>query len=32
MTDGEFVARGAQIEVVEVRGNYIVVRATREKG
>jgi membrane-bound serine protease (ClpP class) len=32
ITDGDFVARGAEIVVVAVRGNRIVVRAKREQG
>jgi hypothetical protein len=32
ITDGEFVPRGAEIVVVAVRGNRVVVRARREQG
>lgn len=32
MTDGDFVPLGAEIVVVSVRGNHIVVRAMRDEG
>jgi membrane-bound serine protease (ClpP class) len=32
ITDGDFVPRGAEIVIVAVRGNRVVVRAKREQG